>query len=217
MITEDQLEKEKVIKWFEEMDYKYIYGPDIDPNSDSPQRANFGQVVLEEFFKDSLRRLNPDISDKDVEDVFQKVTNHHTANLVQRNREFHKYLTQGVELNISDQEDEKKDHKARIIDLQNSSNNEYLIVNQFTVIDVENRRPDVVVFINGLPISVLELKSPKDENVDIWDAYNQFQTYKQDISDLFIFNEALIISDGYTARVGSLTANEERFYAMAYS
>ncbi len=98
------------------------------------------------------------------------------------------------------------------MDFTTPDNNEFLIVNQFTITGTKgNRRPDVVVFINGLPISVIELKNPADEHADIWNAFNQLQTYKDEISDLFVFNEALIVSDGWTARVGSLTANKERF------
>ncbi|WP_282156961.1 type I restriction endonuclease, partial [Vibrio diabolicus] len=101
---------------------------------------------------------------------------------------------------------------VRLIDFENRENNEFLVVNQFTITGTKvNRRPDVIVFINGLPLAVIELKNPADDHADIWNAYNQIQTYKEEIADLFVFNEALVISDGWTARVGSLTANKERF------
>jgi len=210
-MTEDEFERNYVVKWLAEMDYKHLFGPDIDPNAGNPYRANFKQVVLEDHFKESIRSLNPNASEKDLEEAYQKITNFKEVNLVQKNRAFHKYLLNGVELDIREQGDKDRQHSVRIIDLLEPKNNNYLVVNQFTVIDKENRRPDVVVFVNGLPLFVFELKNPSDQNVDIWDAYNQFQTYKNDISDLFIYNVALFISDGWKAKIGSLTAEEDRY------
>ena len=114
-------------------------------------------------------------------------------------------------MEYSDGDDTLSDH-AQVIDFNNFRNNQFLVVNQFTIQGSRmNRRPDVVVFVNGLPMAVIELKNPSNEQTDVWDAFNQLQTYKEEISDLFVFNEALVVSDGWTARIGSLTANKERF------
>ncbi|MCB0337548.1 MAG: type I restriction endonuclease subunit R, partial [Bdellovibrionales bacterium] len=131
--------------------------------------------------------------------------------VIANNRELHRYLLKGVTVQYK-KEDKVVHDQALLIDLDQVKNNRFCAVNQFTITGTKYpRRPDIVCFINGLPIAVLELKSPSDEKADVWDAFNQIETYKNEITDLFIFNEALIISDGYTARVGSLTANKERF------
>ncbi len=134
------------------------------------------------------------------------------------NRALHRLLLEGVPVEYKlptadgERDDEIHNDHAFLVDFDQPGNNQFVAINQFTVSGItQPRRPDVICFINGLPFAVLELKSPSDENADIWDAFNQLQTYKDEISDLFIFNEALVVSDGFTARVGSLTANQERF------
>lgn len=214
MITEDQLEQE-CIRWFTEQGYLYKCGYSIAPDGDSPEREDYHQVVLKQRLLAQLERLNPELPSESLIQVANVVSSPETPVLIKNNRVFHKLLIEGVSVEYTVIEDGKnitKHTHARLMDFNNPDNNEFLIVNQFTITGTKgNRRPDIVVFINGLPISVVELKNPADEHADIWNAYNQIQTYKDEISDLFAFNEALVISDGWTARVGSLTANKERF------
>ncbi|WP_435247751.1 type I restriction endonuclease subunit R [Vibrio sp. nBUS_14] len=214
MITEDQLEQE-CIRWFTDQGYLYKNGYDIAPDGDFPERDDYHQVVLKQRLLNQLAIINPELPIEALNDVVNTVSSPDTPILIKNNRAFHKFVIEGVPVEytaVEDGELKTKHTHAQLMDFATPNNNEFLIVNQFTITGTKgNRRPDVVVFINGLPISVIELKNPADEHADIWNAFNQLQTYKDEISDLFIFNEALIVSDGWTARVGSLTANKERF------
>jgi type I restriction enzyme, R subunit len=213
-ITEDQLEQQ-CLNWFQELGYQYQNGYDIAPDGDTPERDDYHQVTLRQRLIDKISALNPDLPDDTCVDIAKTVATPQTPILIKNNRAFHKYLIEGVPIEYSVIEEGQwvtKHTHARLIDFENTANNEFLVVNQFTITGTKgNRRPDVVVFINGLPIGVIELKNPADDHADIWNAYNQLQTYKEEIADLFTFNETLVISDGWTARVGSLTANKERF------
>ncbi|MEZ8289928.1 type I restriction endonuclease subunit R [Vibrio sp. 10N.237.312.B06] len=213
-ITEDQLEQ-LCINWFTDQGYLYKNGYDIAPDGDDPERDDYHQVVLKQRLLNQLTIINPELPIKALNDVVNTVSSPDTPILIKNNRAFHKFVIEGVPVEytaVEDGESKTKHTHAQLMDFTTPDNNEFLIVNQFTITGTKgNRRPDVVVFINGLPISVIELKNPADEHADIWNAFNQLQTYKDEISDLFIFNEALIVSDGWTARVGSLTANKERF------
>ncbi len=213
-ITEDQLEQ-LCLDWFTDQGYLYINGYDIAPDGDASERDDYHQVVLKQRLFDRLEALNPELPQESLAVVMNTVSTPDTPVLIKSNRAFHKYLIEGVPVEYSvfeDGETKTKHTHARLMDFTNPENNEFLVVNQFTITGKKgNRRPDVVVFINGLPIAVIELKNPADDHADIWNAYNQLQTYKEEIADLFVFNEALIVSDGWTARVGSLTANKERF------
>jgi type I restriction enzyme R subunit len=214
MITEDQLEQE-CIRWFTDQGYLYKNGYDIAPDGDSPERDDYHQVILKQRLLNQLAIINPELPIEALNDVVNTVSSPDTPILIKNNRAFHKFVIEGVPVEytaVEDGESKTKHTHAQLMDFTTPDNNEFLIVNQFTITGTKgNRRPDVVVFINGLPISVIELKNPADEHADIWNAFNQLQTYKDEISDLFVFNEALIVSDGWTARVGSLTANKERF------
>ncbi|EDK28859.1 Restriction enzyme type I helicase subunit [Vibrionales bacterium SWAT-3] len=214
MITEDQLEQQ-CINWFIDQGYLYKNGYDIAPDGDAPERDDYHQVVLKQRLLNQLAIINPELPIEALNDVVNTVSSPDTPILIKNNRAFHKFVIEGVPVEytvVEDGESKAKHTHALLMDFTTPDNNEFLIVNQFTIAGTKgNRRPDVVVFINGLPISVIELKNPADEHADIWNAFNQLQTYKDEISDLFVFNEALIVSDGWTARVGSLTANKERF------
>ncbi|HIF9478093.1 TPA: type I restriction endonuclease subunit R [Photobacterium damselae] len=214
MITEEQLEQQ-CINWFINQGYLYKNGYDIASDGDTPEREDYHQVILKQRLLARLEILNPDLPSDCLSVIVNTVSTPDTPVLIKSNRAFHKYLIEGVPVEYSvfeDGETKTKHTHARLMDFNEPDNNEFLVVNQFTITGKKgNRRPDIVVFINGLPISVIELKNPADEHADIWDAFNQLQTYKDEISDLFVFNEALIVSDGWTARVGSLTANKERF------
>jgi len=212
MITEDQLEQ-LCLGWFREGDYEYAYGPDIAHDGEAPERADYRQTVLTGRLLDALERINPYIPKATLEEqVVHILTKPEHPVLIQNNRSFQRLLLDGVPVQYTNEDDKKKADHVQLIDFQNLDNNQFLVVSQFTVQGTKmNRRPDVVVFINGLPIAVIELKNLADESADVWDAYNQLQTYKEEIPDLFVFNEALVVSDGITARIGSLTASTEWF------
>ncbi|MGK0270781.1 MAG: type I restriction enzyme R subunit [Cocleimonas sp.] len=210
MITEDQLEL-LCIDWFKEIGYEYANGYDIAPDGDSPEREDYRQVILKARLLAQLEIINPHIPLATLEQAIAVITQFDTPILIKNNQQFHQYLLEGVKVEFKEDDVEIFDY-VRFIDFNNTERNEFLIVNQFTITGIKgNRRPDIVVFINGLPISVVELKNPADNSADVWSAYQQLQTYKEEISDLFVFNEALIISDGVEAKVGSLTASKERF------
>ena len=210
MITEDQLEL-LCIDWFKEIGYEYANGYDIAPDGDSPEREDYRQVILKARLLAQLEIINPHIPLATLEQAIAVITQVGTPILVKNNQQFHQYLLEGLKVEFKEGDVEVADY-VRFIDFNNKDKNEFLIVNQFTITGIKgNRRPDIVVFINGLPISVVELKNPADNSADVWSAYQQLQTYKEEISDLFVFNEALIISDGVEAKVGSLTASKERF------
>ena len=208
LIDEDQVEQ-IAIDWFKGLGYDYLNGYDIAPDGDNPQRDNYQEVLLPERLQTALVKLNPSLPLSAIDEAIDKVRKHQHSSLIQNNRAFHQVLLEGVAVEIKT-DDGAKGERVKLIDFHNKDNNDFLIVNQFTVKGTKgNRRPDVIVFINGLPISVIELKNPADENADIFKAYNQLQTYKDELEDLFVYNEALIISDGINARIGSLTATEE--------
>ena len=210
MITEDQLEQE-CLEWFKELEWQVLCGYDIASGEAAAERDNYKQVILKDRLLAALQRLNPHLPQQCIEDVAHQLINMDFTILIQNNRQFHDYLINGIQVEYEG-EDRTIGDKARIIDFEEPENNDFVAINQFTVEGPKrNRRPDIICFINGLPLVIIELKNPTDEKADIWKAYNQLQTYKEDISDLFMTNEALIISDGTDARIGSLTASSERF------
>lgn len=210
MITEDHLEQ-LCLDWFRAGGYATAYGPDIAHDGDTPERSDYLQVVLTGRLLAALQKINPHIPLATLEEAAQAVIKPESPVLIHNNRAFHKLLLEGVPVEYRDGDEIKSDH-VQLIDFQNVANNQFLVVNQFTIQGSKQlRRPDIIVFINGLPIAVIELKNPADINADVWKAYDQLQTYKDEIPDLFVCNEALVVSDGLTARLGSLTANKERF------
>ena len=210
IITEEQLEQ-LCIDWFVELGYEYKDGHDIAPESNNPERDDFRKVILEDRLKSSLTRINPDIPIETINNASSEILNPNIPGLLQSNREMHKLMTKGLKVTFTEGNQEVG-KQLKLIDYDNIENNDWLVVNQFEVQgDQRLRIPDVIVFVNGLPLGVIELKNPADENTDIWAAYNQLQTYKDNIPDLFNTNGVLVISDGIQARMGSLTANQERF------
>jgi len=210
LINEAQLEK-LCINWFKDAGWESVFGPDIAPGELYSEREDYLQVFLLNPFLISLEIINPHIPKRVLEEVALSVTKATFPILVQNNRLFHKWLLEGFPIEYDEGGKTRYDH-VQLIDFNNIHKNQFLVVNQFTIQGTKQaRRPDIVVFINGLPIAVIELKNPADKDAGIWQAYNQLQTYKDEISDLFIFNESLVISDGINARVGSLTASKEWF------
>lgn len=209
-MNETQLEN-LCLDWFAENGWEVVHGIDIAPESSNPLRKDYKQIVLEADVQATFERLNPHLPVSCFEQVLLKLSKPESLDLVTNNRAFHRMLLEGVPVTYKKQDDWVHDH-AFLVDFNHVHQNRFVAVNQFTILGTKQpRRPDIICFINGIPFAVLELKSPTDENADIWDAFNQLQTYKEEISDLFVFNEALVVSDGVTARVGSLTANQERF------
>ncbi|MDY6919156.1 MAG: type I restriction endonuclease subunit R [Pseudomonadota bacterium] len=210
MISEDQLEQ-LCLQWFQATGYDHLSGYDIAPDGPSPERSDYRQVILRDRLLDRLQHLNPHIPQDSLEQVVTQLAVAETPILIKNNKAFHQKLLEGVKVEYKEGGEDKTDY-VKLVDFANTASNEFLVVSQFTITGTKgNRRPDLVVFINGLPLAVIELKNPANTNTDIWSAYHQLQTYKEQIPELFIFNEALVVSDGLNARVGSLTANPERF------
>ncbi|MFH1743642.1 MAG: type I restriction endonuclease subunit R [bacterium] len=210
-ITESTVE-EAALGWFEELGYAVLHGPDIEPDRPGAERTEFTDPLIPGRLREALERLNPDVPADAIDEAYRKITRSDSPSLAANNRTFHRMLTDGLTVEFRNAEGRITGEPLRLIDFDNPDNNDWLAVNQFTVIEGKiNRRPDIVVFVNGLPLAVIELKNPADENATIWTAFNQLQTYKKQISSLFVYNEALVISDGLEARVGTLTANREWF------
>ena len=209
-MNETQLEN-LCLDWFSENGWEVVHGVDIAPDSSNPLRKDYKQVLIESDLQTAFERLNPHLPVSCFEQVLQKLSKPESLDLITNNRAFHRMLIEGVPVSYKKEDDWVNDH-AFLVDFNHVYQNRFVAINQFTIQGTKQpRRPDIICFINGIPFAVLELKSPTDENADIWDAFNQLQTYKEEVSDLFVFNEALVVSDGITARVGSLTASQERF------
>jgi type I restriction enzyme, R subunit len=208
----ESIVEEAALEWFGELGYTVGHGPQLVPDEPAAERQSFGDVVLVDRLREALRRLNRDIPEEAREDALRKVLRLATPSLVQTNRAFHKMLRDGVAVEYARPDGSIKHDVAWLVDFGEVLMNDWLAVNQFTVIESQhNRRPDIVVFVNGLPLSLIELKNAADEDATIWNAYSQLQTYKAEIPSLLHYNAALVVSDGLQARMGSITANQEWF------
>ncbi|MBU0698197.1 MAG: DEAD/DEAH box helicase, partial [Proteobacteria bacterium] len=204
-ITESEIET-FAVDLLESSGYQYIYGPDIAPDSDTPERSSFEDALLLERLQTAVRRINPSLPAAVIEDAIKQIQRIHSPQLIANNETFHRLLTEGVKVSY------QKDGKERgdlvwPVDFQNSENNDFVVCNQFTVIENDvNKRPDVILFINGLPLVVIELKNPADENATVKSAFQQIQTYKSAIPGLFTYNGITVISDGLEARAGTISS-----------
>ncbi|OQS56687.1 restriction endonuclease subunit R [Actinobacillus suis] len=202
-INENTIEQ-ACIQALQGLGWAYTFGSEIE-------RERAEEVVLKSVLANAITRLNPQLPSNVVNDVVALVCKGDITDLTERNQQFYRLLREGVRVEYRENDEQKIDI-VRLIDFQNVHNNQFDVVNQFTIKGVKgNRRPDVICFVNGLPLVVFELKNPLTESADLQQAFQQFQTYKAEISDLFVFNQALVISDGTHARIGSLTANFDRF------
>lgn len=193
--------------------WEYLYGPDIAPDGETPMRAAFDEVVLLEKLERAVARLNPSVKEDVREEAIKTVLRIASPDTLANNEEFHKLLTEGVPVSTY-QDGMERGERVWLVDFEDPWNNEFTVVNQFTIIENgHNRRPDVLLFVNGLPLVIIELKNAADENATIESAYRQIETYKQQIPSLFTYNELIIISDGLEARAGSLSAGFSRFTA----
>ncbi|HQU91076.1 MAG TPA: type I restriction endonuclease subunit R [Pyrinomonadaceae bacterium] len=209
-ITEDLFEQ-TVLGWFSELGFVIKCGFDIAPGLVEAERTDFREVVLHGRLREKLLEFNPAIPPAAIEDAVGQITRPNFPVLIQNNREFHRLLRDGVKVTFQEDGETKADF-VKIIDFENIDNNEFLAVNQFSIKGPKStKRPDIIIFINGLPLAVFELKNPADINTTIFESYKQLQTYKEEIPDLFIYNELLVIADFAEAKVGSLTADYERF------
>ncbi len=209
VISEDHIEQ-IVIQEFIDLGYSYVNGADISPEGVAQERE-FDEVILKYRLRNAIAKLNSTVPAEAQEDALKKLLRTDSPNLFQNNYTIHKYLTDGVDVEYR-KGDRIVGDKVWLIDYENPSNNEFLVVNQFTIIENNiNKRPDIILFINGIPLVVIELKNAVDENATIHSAFNQLQTYKQAIPSLFLFNALLIVSDGWEALYGSLTAPKQFF------
>ena len=210
-LSENNLVEQPTIDWFKQLGYEYKFGPDISPGGVLVER-NFEDVILENRLKSALRRLNPNLSEKGIDEVVYKLKHIEHPNLEIANKEAWETLTQGVKIKIRDKNGETKGEIVKIVDFNAPLNNEFLVVNQLTIQGPERiRRPDLVIFINGIPVAIFELKNPRIEEATIHTAYQQLQDYKKDIPDIFKYNQILVISDLSEARYGTISASYEWF------
>jgi type I restriction enzyme R subunit len=199
------------LDWLDELGYAVLHGSEIEPEGSREERANFGEVLLVERLRSALARINPHVPADIREDAVRKLRQTEHPSLVENNRRLHRYLTDGVPVEYR-AEGRVVHDVVRLVDFDQAEANDWLAVNQCTVIEERNhRRPDVVLFVNGLPLAVIEFKDPTDPQATIHSAFKQFLTYKAEIPSLFVCNEVLVASDGIKARVGTLTAAWERF------
>lgn len=212
-LNEDTLTEQPVIEWLKEMGYDYEFGPDLAPGGPLQERNSFRQVLLLGRLERSLRRINPDISDVGLEEALAKLTGSEHPNLDILNKEVYRMLTQGVAVEEKNEGGERKAKIVRFFDFGNPQNNEFLVLNQFAVQGMEGvRRPDVVVFINGIPLAIISLKSPTTQSGTIYSAYEEFhKVYKREIPEILKYNQILVVSDLIEARHGTITSSWEWF------
>ncbi|MFI8479133.1 type I restriction endonuclease subunit R [Pseudomonas sp. NPDC078700] len=209
-MTEDQLERE-TLGWLAELGYRHVFGPDIGPDGDHSERDNYRQVVLVDRLRSAIAKLNPKVPLAAREDALKQVIELGVPVQLSANRLFHRLLCGGVPVQYQ-LDGETRGDFVRLIDWTNVAGNDWAAINQFSIQGPKHtRRPDIILFVNGLPLVLLELKNSADLHADIWKAFDQIQTYKEQIPDVFQYNQILLISDGSEARMGSLSADSERF------
>ena len=211
-MTEDQLEQE-TLQWLTEVGWQHAYGPDVAPDGLAPERDSYRKVLLVGRLRRAVASLNPGVPAAAREDAIAQVLDLGTPILLTANRQFHRMLVTGVPVQYQ-RDGETRGDFVRLVDWADPARNEWLAVNQFSISGPHHtRRPDIIGFVNGLPLLLIELKNPADLNADVWKAFHQIQTYKEQIPDVFHYNEVLVVSDGTDALLGSLSADSERFMA----
>ncbi|TGL13513.1 type I restriction endonuclease subunit R [Leptospira meyeri] len=215
-ITESNIE-EYAISLLESQGYKYIYGPEIAPDSDQPERESFEVVLLVKRLEESLIRINPTLPKESIEDAVKQIQRLNSRELIVNNHNFHRFLTEGIQV-VYQKDGNSRGDLVSLIDFDTWENNEFIVTNQFTVVENNtNKRPDLVIFINGIPLVVIELKNPTEENATVHSAFHQLQTYMLTIPSLFTFNGLLVISDGLEAKAGTISSSYNRFLAWKTS
>ena len=212
MTVHENTVEDAALTWLREAGWSVLLGSDAAPGSGKAERRDSGQVVLEARLRTALARLNPGLPSAARDDAFRKLTRPQGSSLETRNRSFHRMLVDGVTVEHRARDGGIRGAQARVLHFDTPEQNDWLAVNQFAVTEGQHmRRADVVLFVNGLPLGILELKNPTDEKATVWTAWQQLQTYKAELPTLFSMNELLVVSDGVTARVGTLTAGKEWF------
>ena len=208
----ESIVEDAALEWFGELGYAIAPGPQLAPGEPAAERNTFGDVVLMGRLREAVMRLNTTIPEEAKEEALRKVLRVGTLSLTQTNRSFHRMLRDGVPVEYPRPDGSIAGDNVRLVDFDEVLSNDWLAVSQFTVIEgQQNRRPDIVIFVNGLPLGLIELKNAADENATIWSAFAQLQTYKAEIPTLLYYNAVLVVSDGLQARMGSITANQEWF------
>lgn len=211
-LTESQIES-FAIQLFEHFGYKSLYGPDIAPDGPNPLRMSFEEVVLKESLRKAVLRINHELPAAVCEEAIKEVLRIASPDLLANNERFHRMLTEGISVSVY-REGVERGELVWLVDFDNPLNNEFIVVNQYTIIENgRNKRPDLILFVNGLPLVVIELKNAADENATLQSAFRQVETYKEAIPSLFTYNELIVISDGLEARAGSLSAGFSRMMA----
>mgnify|MGYP000968991630 CR=1 FL=1 len=209
-LTESAIET-LAIQLFEQLGYSAIHAPDISPDGDYPERTRYDEVLLTGRLTSALNRINPGITDAVLHAALKEVERIHSPELLNNNETFHRLLTEGVKVSTQHEGNERGEI-VWLIDFDTPDHNEFVVASQFTVIENnQNKRPDLVIFVNGIPLVVIELKNAADENATLQSAFKQISTYKQVIPGLFTYNALLVISDGLEAKAGSLSAGFSRF------
>ncbi len=207
-MNEDQIEQ-FILETLRGMNWQILHGPDIGPDGNSER--DYRDTVLNERLKAALLKLNPSIPQPALDEAFKKIVRIDEPTLLENNQALHKLIVDGVPVQYRNASGDIKHDQAQIIDFEHPTQNEFVAVNQLTILQGDyNRRPDVVLFVNGLPLVLMELKNAADSKADLQSAYRQIQTYKSEISDFFRFNELCIISDGLESEMGTVTSSLER-------
>jgi type I restriction enzyme R subunit len=205
--------EQAALAWLESLGYKILSGPEIAPGEPGAERETYDQVVLAGRLREAMQRLNPDVPAAMVEDAVRLLMRTDRVSLVENNRSFHERLTGGVTVQEVRRGRGATFNQLRVVDFEHIENNDFVVVNQFTVMEGgHHRRFDIVVFLNGLPVGVFELKNPAAQGGSLLGAWQQLETYKEQIPSLFVYNEVLVIANGLSARAGTLTAPYERFF-----
>ena len=211
-LTESKIE-EFAIGLFEQLGYRYLYGPDIAPDGITPKRASFGEVVMLESLRHAVYRINHKLPTEVCDEAISQVLRIASPDLLANNETFHRMLTEGISVSVH-QEGAERGELVWLMDFDNPLNNDFTVVNQYTIVENNNnKRPDILLFVNGLPIVILELKNAADENATVQSAFRQMETYKETIPSLFTYNSIIVVSDGLEARAGSLSAGFSRMMA----
>ena len=208
-MTENDLEQ-ACIDWFRELGWEYSHGETLSPGGFAPERAHYNEVVLAPRFRAALESLNPDLPTSAIDDAEKRVRQFAGQSLIEANRDLYVWLRDGIPVDI-EEDGHRRQAFVAVFDWADITHNDWLIVNQFTVKGTKTVRPDMVAFVNGLPLAVIELKNPADEKADVYAAFNQIGNYRNEIPQLFEPNVVCVISDGTVARMGSISADQERF------
>ena len=212
ILTESKIE-EFAIGLFEQLGYRYLYGPDIASDGTNPKRVSFEEIVMVESLRHAVYRINHTLPQEVCDEAINQVLRIASPDLLSNNETFHRMLTEGVSVSVH-KEGAERGNLVWLVDFDNPLNNDFTVVNQYTVVENNhNKRPDILLFINGLPLVIIELKNAADENATLQSAFRQMETYKETIPSLFTYNSIIVISDGLEARAGSLSAGFSRMMA----